>query len=103
MEPMMMLSPSPLANWSIAGQWIDQLPTAVVVVNGPPFRGPLTTCRPRNHQSCHSLPDAIARWHAAILGYAVLVATERVARQKRHRLTTAELGLISLGGAHVLP
>jgi hypothetical protein len=96
-------SPSPMVDWSIAGQWIDQLPAAVVVVNGPPFRGPLTTCRPRNHQSRHSLPEAIARWHAAILGYAVLMAIERVARQKRHRLAKAELGLISLGGFHVLP
>jgi hypothetical protein len=46
MQPTPRTQPSPGVNWSIPGQLIDQFPTAVVVVNGPPFRGPLITCHP---------------------------------------------------------
>ena len=42
---------SVVVNWSIAGQLIGQFPAAVVVVNWPPFRGPLTACRP--HRAIH--------------------------------------------------
>jgi hypothetical protein len=40
-----------VGNWSIPGQLIDQLLTAVVVVNCPPFKGALTACRPHNGHS----------------------------------------------------
>ena len=72
-----------VVNWSIPGQLIDQFPAAVVVVNWPPFRGPLTACRHRHPHWPHPLPSTTA----AVLGYARVLRTECIARRKRHRST----------------
>jgi hypothetical protein len=39
MQPVPKQQRSAVVNWSIPGEFIDQFPTAVVVVIGPPFRG----------------------------------------------------------------
>jgi hypothetical protein len=102
MQPRVKSSASLATNWLMTGQLIDQFPAAVVVVNGPPFRGPLITCRPRHRYWPHLLPAAIARPRAAVVGYAVLVPAERIARQKRHGSTAAELDVFLLGGTNVI-
>jgi hypothetical protein len=38
----------------------------------------------------------------AVVGYAVLVPAERIARQKRHGSTAAELDVFLLGGTNVI-
>jgi hypothetical protein len=102
MQPISNPQPSPVVNWSIPGQFIDQLPAAVVVVNSPPFRGLLITCRPHCLHWPRHVPTKIARWPAAVVGYAVLVPAERIARQKRHGSTAAELDVFLLGGTNVI-
>ncbi len=102
MQPRLKSPTSPVVNWSILGQLMVQSPAAVVVVNGPPFRGPLITCRPHSLHWPRSLPTAFVGCPAAVVGYAVVVLAERITRQKRHRSTTAEPDALSPGGTNVL-
>jgi hypothetical protein len=94
--------PNAVVNWSIPGQLIDQIPAAVVVVNGPPLRGPLITCRPTRRQSPRPLPAIISQSLATALGYAVTEPAESITRLKRHRLTAAKPRVLTTGGADVL-
>lgn len=103
MQPIPNRQTSPAVNWSIPGQSIDQFPAAVVVLNGPPFRGPLIACRPCQLHCPHPLPTPTGRLPAAVLGYAVAKPLELIARQKRHGSTTANAGASSAGGANVVP
>jgi len=99
MQPAPKPQRSAVVNWSIHGQLIDQFPAAVVVVNWPPFRGPLTACRHGPH--CPQLLPPASRSLAAVLGYAEAEPMERITRQKRHGLITMKLGVPSAGGGNV--
>jgi hypothetical protein len=90
MQPAPKRQPNMVVNWSIPGQLIDQFPAAVVVINGPPLRGPLITCRHRHLHWPHTPADNIARSPTAVLGYAGVLQTECIARRKRHRSTFAK-------------
>lgn len=99
MQPTQNTPPSPVVNWSILGQLIDQLPAAVVVVN----RGPLITCRPHHLHWPRHVPTKVARWSAvAAVGYAVVAATGRINRRARYRSTTMRVGVSLLGGMNVV-
>jgi len=89
-------------NWSIRGQLIDQFRTAVVVVNGPPYRGPLITRRSHRPALAAALPTAARTPRAAVLGYAATKREECITRLKRHGLTTAKPRVSSVGGDNVL-
>jgi hypothetical protein len=102
MQPTPRTKPSAVVNWSISDQLIDQFHTAVVVVNGPPIKGPLITCRPRQPHWPQPLSTANQRSHAAVLSYALATLAKSITRKKRHRLTTARSGDVSVGGANVL-
>jgi hypothetical protein len=102
MQPAPKRQLSAVVNWLIAGQLIDQFPAAVVVVNWPPFRGPLTACRHRHPHWPHPVPTALQKSPAAVLGYAEAEPMERTTRQKRHGLTTMKLGVSSTGDINVL-
>jgi hypothetical protein len=102
MQPIPNPQHSAVINCSIPVQLIDEFPTAVVVINCPPLRGQLIACRPHHPHSPHTLPAAGPRSPIAILGYAVAKPAESITRQKRHRLTTAKPGVVSVGGANVL-
>lgn len=103
MQPILKSPVSPVVNWSILGRLIGQLPAAVVVVNGPPFRGPLITCRPHHLYWPLPLPIGAARCSNAAVGYVIGEPVERIARQMRHGSTAANRDALSPGGAHVLP
>jgi hypothetical protein len=90
MQPAPKRQRSAVVNWSIPGQSIDQFPAAVVVVNWPPFRGPLITCRHRHPHWPHPVPTILQRSHAAVLGYAGVLETKCIDRRKRHRSTLAK-------------
>jgi hypothetical protein len=100
MQPAAKRQRSVVVNWSIHGQLIGQFPAAVVVVNWPPFRGPLTACRHRPH-SPQLLPPA-SRSPVAVLGYTEAEPMECITRQKRHGLITMKLGVSSVGGGNVV-
>jgi hypothetical protein len=100
MQPAPNRQRSAVVNWSIAGQLINQFPAAVVVVNWPPFRGPLTACRHRSHWP-QVLPPA-SRSSNAVVGYAEAEPMECITRQKRHGLTTMKLVVPSAGGGNVV-
>jgi hypothetical protein len=78
---------SSVVNWSIPGQLIDQSPAAVVVVNWPPFRGPLITRRHCHPHWPHLVPTLLPRSPTAVLGYAGALQKECIGRRKRHRST----------------
>jgi hypothetical protein len=101
MQPVPKRQRNAVVNWSMPGQLIDQFPAAVVVVNGPPFRGPLTACRHRHPHWPQLLPPA-SRSPTAVLGYAEAEPMERITRRTRHRLTTAKREVPSLGGTNVV-
>jgi hypothetical protein len=101
MQPTPRTQPSAVVNWSIRGQFIDQFHTAVVVVNGPPLKGPLITCRSRRPHWPQPLPTSNQRSPAAVVSYALATLAKSITRQKRHRLTTAKVGGVSVGGANV--
>jgi hypothetical protein len=103
MQPTQNAPPSPVVNWSILGQLIDQLPAAVVVVNGPPFRGPLITRRQHHLHWPRHMQTKVARWPAAaVVGYAVVAPTGRINHRARHRSTTMRVGVSLLGGMNVV-
>ena len=102
MQPAPKPQRSAVVNWSIHGQLIDQFPAAVVVVNWPPFRGPLTACRHRHPHWPHPVPTALQKSPAAVLGYAEAEPMECITRQKRHGLTTMKLVVPSAGGGNVV-
>lgn len=102
MQPTPRTRPSTVVNRPFPGRLIDQFPTAVVVVNGPPFRGPLITCRAHLPKWPLRLPPAIRRSPDALVGYAVAERAESITRQKRHRSTGARLAFSPLGNSHVL-
>jgi hypothetical protein len=89
---------SVVVNWSIAGQLINQFPAAVVVVNWPPFRGPLTACRHRHPHWPHPPPSTTA----AVLGYARVLRTECIDRRKRHRSTVTGRRFSLMGDVDVV-
>lgn len=101
MQPVTCPPPEAVVNWSIHGQLIDQFPAAVVVVNRPPFRGLLITCRPDRPNWTRPLPSP-SSFPPAALGYAVAEPVESITRQKRHRSTTAKPRVSTAGGANVL-
>jgi hypothetical protein len=94
--------PSPVVNWSIPRQLIDQFPAAVVVINCPPFRGTIDRLPPSQRHWALSLPMRIERPPAAVLGYAVAEPVESINRQKRHRLTKSKRRVSALGEPHVI-
>ena len=101
MQPPPRTQPSAVVNWSIRGQLIDQFHTAVVVVNGPPLKGPLITCRPHQPRWPQFPPTANQRSRTAVVSYALATLAKSIACQKRHGLTTAKLRVPSVGGGHV--
>jgi hypothetical protein len=102
MQPPPRTQPSAVVNWSIRGQLIDQFYTAVVVVNGPPFKGAIDH-PPRSAASFPPpVPPATQTSPAAVIGYAVAERAEPITDQKRHRLTTAKPRVLTTGGADVL-
>jgi hypothetical protein len=102
MQPSLMRQHSPVVNWSIPGQLIDQFPAAVVVVNGPPLRGPLITCRPHLPKCPRAQPIATTRCRGADLGYAIAERAESIIRRKRHGSTAADPNTLSVGDSNVL-
>ena len=102
MQPTPALQLSAAVNWSIPGQWIDQFPAALVVINSLPFRGRIDRLPPSQPRRRHTLPSPTARSLPAILGYAVAEPVESIIRLKRHRLTTAQVRVSPAGGADVL-
>jgi hypothetical protein len=101
MQPTSNLQPSVVVNWSIPGQLIDQFPAAVMVINSLPFRGRIDRLPPSQPQRPQPLPIPTARSVAAVISYVLATPAESITRQKRHGLTTAELGVSSVGGGHV--
>jgi hypothetical protein len=79
MPPVTSLPLEPAVNWAMSGELIDQFPAAVVVVNCPPFRGALITCRHRRCKWTHALP-ARAPAPAAVC-YRVAESAPRIDRQ----------------------
>jgi hypothetical protein len=80
---------------------LDQFHTAVVVVNGPPLKGPLITRRPRQPHWPQPLPTTNQRSDVAVISYVLATPAECITRQKRHGSTTAKLGVSSVGGTNV--
>jgi len=102
MQPAPKPQRSAVVNWSIHGQLIDQFPAAVVVVNWPPFRGPLTACRHRHPHWPHPVPTALQRSPTAVFGYARVLRTECIARRKRHRSTVTGRRFSLIGDVDVV-
>jgi hypothetical protein len=96
MQPTPQSRPRPSVNWSILGQLIDQLPAAVVVVNGPPFRGPLITCRHRLPVLPHTASPP------AVQCYGVTESTPRIDRQNCSESTSGLPRLFTQGDANGL-
>ena len=84
-------------NWSIPDQLIDQFPAAVVVVNCPPFRGALMTCRARHRNCTRALPRALTQ---AAICYGVSDSAERIDHENCSRSTRAKPRGLLMGGAH---
>jgi hypothetical protein len=100
MQPIPQSRPRLAVNRSFLGQLIDQLPAAVVVVNGPPFRGPLITCRHRLPIS----PPATSPTNSlsAVQCYGVRESTPRIDRQGRSGSTRVAPRISAHGDANGL-
>ena len=102
MHPIPKPQPSPVVNWSIPDQLIDQFPAAVVVINSSPFRGRIDRLPPSQPHQLRLVPAPTARLRPAVLGYAVSESVESITRLKRHELASGKLWVLSVGGNDVL-
>lgn len=97
------LKPSAVVNWPIPGQFIGQLRPAVVVVNGPPFRGLLITCRPQSANDDFSTRTASTTWWPTLHRHALPHSAEPLGPAKRSRCPAPRLNpTMPKGGANGL-
>jgi hypothetical protein len=54
-----------------------------------------------NSRAVPSFPHVVQGQPAAVVSYALATLAKCITRQKRHRLTTAKVGGVSVGGANV--
>jgi hypothetical protein len=95
-----MPQPSPVVNWSIPNQLIDQFPAAVVVINSLPFRGRIDRLPPSQPHRQHRRQTSKRGVHAAVVSYVLATPAESTAQKKRHGLMIAELS--GLGNRRVV-
>ena len=101
MQPTPDLQLSAAVNGQFPVNRLTNFTAAVVVINSLPFRGRIDRLPPSQPQRPQPLPIPTARSVAAVISYVLATPAESITRQKRHGLTTAELGVSSVGGGHV--
>ena len=97
------LKPNAVVNWPIPGQFIGQLRPAMVVVNSPPFRGLLITCRPQSANDNLSTPSKSITWCPSLHRHALPHFAEPLGAAKQSRCLRPPLNpTMPKGGANGL-